>query len=98
MTRRRWNSPKPCTGIPSWRNWRRKKPAADDAPDQSATLPLRFAFFGEGADALDGVFGSLDAFIHWDKDFVGKQVALAESETGAKKKLVTMIVDTDDIF
>jgi glycine cleavage system aminomethyltransferase T len=39
----------------------------------------------------------LDAFIHWHKDFVGKQAALAESATGAKKKLVTMVVDSDDI-
>jgi dimethylglycine dehydrogenase len=39
----------------------------------------------------------LDAFIHWDKDFVGKEAALAEFRAGAKKKLVTMVVDTDDI-
>jgi dimethylglycine dehydrogenase len=39
----------------------------------------------------------LDAFIHWDKDFVGKPAALAESGTGATKKLVTMVVDTDGI-
>lgn len=39
----------------------------------------------------------LDAFIHWDKDFVGKQAALAESRAGPKKKLVTMVVDTNDI-
>ena len=39
----------------------------------------------------------LDAFIHWDKDFVGKQAALTESAAGAKKKLVTMIVHTEDI-
>ena len=39
----------------------------------------------------------LDAFIHWDKDFVGKPAALAESGSGATKKLVTMVVDTDDI-
>jgi dimethylglycine dehydrogenase len=39
----------------------------------------------------------LDAFINWDKDFVGKPAALAESGTGATKKLVTMVVDTDDI-
>ncbi len=38
----------------------------------------------------------LDAFINWDKDFVGKQAALAESEAGPKKKLVTMVVETDD--
>jgi dimethylglycine dehydrogenase len=39
----------------------------------------------------------LDAFIHWDKAFVGKQAALAESKDGPKKKLVTMVVDTNDI-
>jgi dimethylglycine dehydrogenase len=39
----------------------------------------------------------LDAFIHWDKDFVGKEAALAEFRVGAKKKLVTMVVATDDI-
>ncbi len=39
----------------------------------------------------------LDAFIHWDKNFIGKQAALAESTAGPKKKLVTMVVDTDDI-
>ncbi len=39
----------------------------------------------------------LDVFIHWDKDFVGKDAALAESTAGPKKTLVTMVVDTDDI-
>jgi dimethylglycine dehydrogenase len=39
----------------------------------------------------------LDAFIHWDKDFVGREAALAESKAGATKKLVTMVVETDDI-
>lgn len=39
----------------------------------------------------------LDVFIAWDKDFVGKEAALAEKETGAEKRLVTMVVDTDDI-
>ena len=39
----------------------------------------------------------LDAFIHWDKDFVGKQAALAESKVGPEKKLVTMVVEIDDI-
>ncbi len=39
----------------------------------------------------------LDVFIHWDKDFVGKQAALAESKAGPKKKLVTMVVNADDI-
>lgn len=39
----------------------------------------------------------LDAFIHWDKDFIGKQAALAEAERGARKKLVTLVVDSHDI-
>ena len=39
----------------------------------------------------------LDVFIHWDKDFVGKQAALAESGTGPNRKLVTMFVNADDI-
>jgi dimethylglycine dehydrogenase len=39
----------------------------------------------------------LDIFIAWDKDFVGKEAALAEKERGPKKRLVTMVVDTDDI-
>jgi dimethylglycine dehydrogenase len=39
----------------------------------------------------------LDAFIDWDKDFIGKAAAAAEGETGPSIKLVTLIVDTDDI-
>ena len=39
----------------------------------------------------------LDAFIQWDKDFVGKAAALAEREAGPSKKLVTMVVETRDI-
>jgi dimethylglycine dehydrogenase len=39
----------------------------------------------------------LDAFIHWDKDFVGKEAALAEREAGPDKTLVTMTIETDDI-
>jgi len=39
----------------------------------------------------------LDAFIHWDKEFIGKAAALAEKTQGSKKKLVTMTIDTDDI-
>ena len=39
----------------------------------------------------------LDAFIQWDKDFVGKEAALAERETGPAKKLVTMVVEARDI-
>jgi dimethylglycine dehydrogenase len=39
----------------------------------------------------------LDAFVDWDKDFIGKQAALAERETGPTMKLVAMTIDTDDI-
>lgn len=39
----------------------------------------------------------LDAFIHWDKDFIGKDAALKERKIGPSKKLVTMVVATKDI-
>ncbi|MBL8710535.1 MAG: GcvT family protein [Rhodospirillaceae bacterium] len=39
----------------------------------------------------------LDAFIDWNKDFIGKDAAEAERRAGPKKKLVTMVVDTKDI-
>ncbi len=39
----------------------------------------------------------LDAFINWDKDFIGKQAAANERDTGPSIKLVTMTIDTDDI-
>jgi dimethylglycine dehydrogenase len=39
----------------------------------------------------------LDAFIDWDKDFIGKEAALKEREAGPTIRLVTMTIDTDDI-
>jgi len=39
----------------------------------------------------------LDAFINWDKEFVGKKAAQEEKKRGPKKKLVTMTIDTKDI-
>jgi dimethylglycine dehydrogenase len=39
----------------------------------------------------------MDVFINWDKEFVGKQAALRERETGPGKRLVVMTVDTTDI-
>jgi dimethylglycine dehydrogenase len=39
----------------------------------------------------------LDAFIDWNKDFIGKEAALAERERGPEKRLVTLVVETDDI-
>ena len=39
----------------------------------------------------------LDAFIHWDKDFIGKESATREREAGPPRKLVTLVVATTDI-
>ena len=39
----------------------------------------------------------LDVFINWDKEFIGKAAALAEKDAGPSKKLVTLVVDTQDI-
>ena len=56
-----------------------------------------------GAWALDfrpdftAAESGLDFFINWDKEFVGKEAALKEKQEGAKKKLVTMTIETKDI-
>jgi len=39
----------------------------------------------------------LDAFIAWDKDFVGKAAAQAERGNGPARRLVTLTIETDDI-
>ena len=40
----------------------------------------------------------LDFFINWDKgDFIGRSAALAEKATGPKQKLVTLVIETEDI-
>jgi len=39
----------------------------------------------------------LDAFIQWDKDFIGKQAAELERSTGPKKKLVTLVLQATDM-
>jgi dimethylglycine dehydrogenase len=39
----------------------------------------------------------MDAFIDWNKDFIGKAAALAERDAEPTIKLVTMTIDTDDI-
>jgi dimethylglycine dehydrogenase len=39
----------------------------------------------------------LDAFINWDKDFIGKAAAMTERESGPTIRLVAMTIDTDDI-
>ncbi len=39
----------------------------------------------------------MDFFINWDKEFIGKEAALREKESGVRKKLVTLTIDTQDI-
>jgi len=39
----------------------------------------------------------LDAFIQWDKNFVGKAAAEKQRQAGAANKLVTLVVETDGI-
>ena len=56
-----------------------------------------------GAWALDfrpdytAAESGLDAFIQWDKDFIGKSAAEAEEKAGPKQRLVAMTVETHDI-
>ena len=38
----------------------------------------------------------MDAFIQWDKDFIGKEAAQKERDTGPEKRLIVMTVDIDD--
>jgi dimethylglycine dehydrogenase len=39
----------------------------------------------------------LDGMIRWDKDFIGKEAALAQRASGPTRKLVTLVVQTADI-
>ena len=39
----------------------------------------------------------LDAFIDWDRDFIGKAAALAERQSEPSRCLVVLVVDSDDI-
>jgi len=39
----------------------------------------------------------MDVFINWKKEFVGKEAALKERETGPVRKLVTLVIDVDGI-
>ena len=38
----------------------------------------------------------LDAFIKWDKEFIGKDAALKQREEGPSRKLVTLTIDSPD--
>ena len=39
----------------------------------------------------------MDFFINWNKDFIGKEATLQQRAEGAKTKLVTLVIETDDI-
>ncbi|HIO83101.1 MAG TPA: FAD-dependent oxidoreductase [Deltaproteobacteria bacterium] len=39
----------------------------------------------------------MDAFIKWDKDFIGKAAAETERKNGPKKKLLTLTIDSEKI-
>ena len=38
----------------------------------------------------------MDRWMDWHKDFIGKEAAQAEKKAGAKRKLVTLAIDSDD--
>ena len=46
---------------------------------------------------FNAIESGMDAFINWNKEFVGKQATLAAREAGPQQKLVTMIIDVDGI-
>ncbi len=43
------------------------------------------------------VESGLDFFINWNKDFIGKEFTQAQRENGVKIRLVTLVIETDDI-
>ena len=42
------------------------------------------------------VESGMDAFVDWDKDFIGKQQALEDVKTGAQKQLVGLVIEDND--
>lgn len=46
---------------------------------------------------FNAVESGMDAFINWNKDFVGKQATLAAQTAGVSQKLITMTIDIDGI-
>ncbi len=44
---------------------------------------------------FNAVESGMDAFINWNKDFVGKDATLKIKDAGVTRKLVTLIVDTE---
>lgn len=58
---------------------------------------------GWGAWTLDyrpdftAVESGLDFFINWGKEFVGKECSMQQRKDGSKTKLVTLVIETDNI-
>ena len=46
---------------------------------------------------FDAVESGMDAFINWNKDFVGKEATRALRDEGVAQKLVTMTIDADGV-
>ena len=46
---------------------------------------------------FDAVESGMDMFINWKKDFLGKEATLKAKEAGARRKLVTLVVDSDGV-
>ncbi|MEM7042476.1 MAG: FAD-dependent oxidoreductase [Pseudomonadota bacterium] len=46
---------------------------------------------------FDAVESGMDAFINWNRDFVGKKATLKAREDGPKQRLVTMTIDVEGI-
>ena len=46
---------------------------------------------------FNAVQSGMDAFIDWDKDFIGKQAAVAQRDKTADTKLVTLVIEGNDI-
>ncbi|SMX26075.1 4-methylaminobutanoate oxidase (formaldehyde-forming) [Pelagimonas phthalicica] len=44
---------------------------------------------------FNAVEAGMDAFINWNKDFVGKEATQKFKEDGVARKLVTLVIDTD---
>ncbi len=42
------------------------------------------------------VESGLDAFVDWNRDFIGKEAAMKERAAGPRRRLVSMLVDVDD--
>jgi len=46
---------------------------------------------------FDAIESGMDAFINWNKNFVGKEATLKARDKGVSKKLVTMVINTHEI-